>query len=142
MESEIWCSRSCILPHMIWEIWNTWGLGFQNHWQNFKNILTNKLKRIAIEHTIIAASRRPLHSPLLFGLGIQLDNTFVSKWLKDHLSQLGFSQTYFEVWNYKKVIIDTEDIILIIPPGSFTQWIADNVDHNSQTIDGKHTFMV
>ena len=38
------------------------------------------------------------------------------------------------------MIIDTEDIILIIPPGSFTQWIADNVDHNSQTIDGKHTF--
>ena len=38
------------------------------------------------------------------------------------------------------MIIDTEDIILIISPGTITQWIADNVDHNSQTIDRKNTF--
>ena len=77
------------------------------------------MKRTAIGHTIIAASRRSLHSPLLFGLGVQLDHTFGSKWLNDHLSQLGFSESYFEVQNYKKAIIDTEDVSPIIPPGSF-----------------------
>ena len=60
--------------------------------------------------------------------------------MNDHLSQLGFSESYFEVRNYKKAIIDTEDISPIILPGSFVQWITDNVDHNSQTIDGKNTF--
>ena len=39
-----------------------------------------------------------------------------------------------------KAIIDREDVSPIIPPGSFVQWIADNVDHNSRTIDGKNTF--
>ena len=27
-----------------------------------------------------------------------------------------------------------------LPPGSFLQWSAENVDHNSRTLDGRNTF--
>jgi hypothetical protein len=33
-----------------------------------------------------------------------------------------------------------DDILSQYIPGSFTQWVADNVDHNISTLDGKGTF--
>ena len=54
-------------------------------------LIPNPLKRVAIGHAIASASNTKIHSPLLFGLGVQLDHSFGSKWLNKHLSQLGFS---------------------------------------------------
>ena len=70
-------------------------------------IIPGDLKRMAIEHTIISASRRNFNSPLLFGLGVQLDHSFGSKWLNTHLSRLGFSVTYSQVRNYKKAVMES-----------------------------------
>ena len=118
-------------------------MDYLNSWvpPTLKNLLgiliPNELKRVSIAHAIISASRRSLSSPLLFGVGVQLDHSFGSKWLNNHLSRLGFSATYDEVWSYKKAAMETVNIIPGIPSGSFVQWSADNVDHNTRTLDGK-----
>ena len=105
-----------------------------------KILIPDDLKRTAIGHTILSASRRNFHSPLLFGLGVQLDHSFGSKWLNTHLSCLGFSVTYSQVRQYKKAVMESESLTPVIPPGSFVQWSTDNVDHNCRTLDGKNTF--
>ena len=61
----------------------------------------------------------------------------------NELSHLGFSISYDEVTRYKQCIIQSEnhdDILLKYLPGAFTQWVADNADHNVITLDGQDTF--
>ena len=103
-------------------------------------LIPSELKRTAIGQSIISARRRTFHSPLLFGIGVQLDHAFGSKWLITHLSRLGFSVSYQQVRSYKKAVMECRSLTPIIPPGSFVQWTADNVDHNCRTLDGKNTF--
>ena len=72
-----------------------------------------------------------------------MDHVFGSKWLVNELSQLGFSITYDEVNRYKQSVIQSEsleDVITEYLPGTFTQWVADNVDHNISTLNGEGTF--
>jgi len=57
------------------------------------------------------------------------------------LSRLGLSITYDEVKRYKQSVVHCAN--LDAPesfPTYFTQWAADNVDHNVNTLDGKGTF--
>ena len=35
---------------------------------------------------------------------------------------------------------DASEIAATLPPGTFTQYIADNVDHNLHALDRKETF--
>ena len=105
-----------------------------------KILIPNRVKRTAIGHTIVSASRRNFNSPVLVGLGVELDHCFGSKWLNNHLSRLGFSITNDEVRRFKQDILETGDPFPEIPPDSFIQFSADNVDHNVRTIDGKNTF--
>jgi hypothetical protein len=66
---------------------------------------------------------------------------FGSKMLLTMLSRLGFSITADEVDRFKQsVILSDEDSLPQKCPGSFTQWAADNVDHNVATLDGQGTF--
>ena len=58
-----------------------------------------------------AARPRVFITHLQLGLGVQLHHYFGSKYL-----------------------------IEILYPGQFVQYVADNVDHNIHTIDGKYTF--
>ena len=46
-----------------------------------ETIIPGELKRMAIGHTIMSASKKNFLSPLLFGVGVQLDHSFGSKWL-------------------------------------------------------------
>ena len=46
--------------------------------------------------------------PPLFGLGVELDNLFASKWLINELSHLGFSRSYEEITRYKHSVIASE----------------------------------
>ena len=46
--------------------------------------------------------------PPLFGLGVELDNLFASKWLINELSHLGFSISYEEITHYKHSVIASE----------------------------------
>jgi len=69
--------------------------------------------------------------------------SFGSKWLINELYRLGFSITYDEVTRYKQSVIQSESLDNVIAeyfPGTFTQWVADNVDHNVATLDGQGTF--
>ena len=59
------------------------------------------------------------------------------------MAQLGFSITYDEVVRYKQSVIQSETLESLLteyPPDTFTQWAADNVDHNVATLDGQGTF--
>ena len=100
-----------------------------------------ELKQNSIGQCIIQAARpRSVITPILFGLGIEMDHVFGSKWLINELAQLGFSITYDEVIRYKQSVIQSENLLTAYPPDTFTQWVADNVDHNVATLDGRGTF--
>ena len=101
-----------------------------------------QLKQTSIGHAIVQAARpRSVITPTLFGLGVELDHVFGSKWLINELSTLGFSD---EVTRYKQSVIQSENrdnLLTEYLPGNFTQWVADNVDHNIiVTLDGQGTF--
>ena len=108
-----------------------------------KPIISSKLKQTSIGHAIVQASCRSVITPTLFGLGVELDHVFGSRWLIEELSRLGFSISYDEVNRYKQSVIQNESLDNILTeyfPGTFTQWVADNVDHNVATLDGRGTF--
>ena len=76
----------------------------------------------------------------MFGLGIEEEKVFGSKWLITELNKLGFSISSNEITRYKQSVVfndDISDYLKDVMPGSFCQWSADNVDHNILSIDGK-----
>ena len=101
------------------------------------------LKQISIGQAIVHAMRpRSTVPPVLFGLGVEMDHVFGSKWVNQELSRLGFAVTPDEVYRYKQSVVCNEsisDYLLRNLKGSFYHWIADNVDHNFATLDGKGT---
>ena len=80
--------------------------------------------------------------PIPFGLSVELDNMFGSRWLIDEVSKLGFPVSYYEIQKFKQAVLIHDDSInaKYRQKPEFTQWIGDNVDHNVCTIDGKNTF--
>ena len=108
-----------------------------------QTIVQDDLKQAAIGQCIVQAARpRSVISPILFGLGIELDLKMRSKWLVNHLSRLGFSITYDEIVRFRQCAMPStnEPPPLHLFPTSFTQWVGDNVDHNTATLDGRGTF--
>ena len=109
-----------------------------------KTIVSSELKQNSIGQCIVQAARpRSVITPTLFGLGVELDHVFGSKWLVNELSRLGFSIAYDEVNRYKQSVIQSENLENLLteyPTGTFTQWVADNIDHNVATLDGEGTF--
>ena len=78
----------------------------------------------------------------MFGVGIEMDNVFESKRLTNEMSWLGYSIIYNEIVWYKQSDICSEtceDLLLECFPGTFTQWMADNVDHNLASLDSLGT---
>ena len=68
-----------------------------------------------------------------------MDHVFGSRWLVEELSWLGFSISYDEVNRYKQSVIESEsldNLFVEYLPGAFTQWVADNVDHDVASLDG------
>ena len=108
------------------------------------HIVPSKLKQSSIGHCILQAARpRSVITPTLFGLGVEVDHVFGSKWLNNELFRLGFSISYDEVTRYKQSVIQSKSLENLLSeyfPGTFTQWVADNVDHNVGTLDGQGTF--
>ena len=99
-------------------------------------------KRHCIGQCITQATRpRSIMCPLLFGLGVELNKTFGSKWLAGHISRLGYRISYDEVLRYKQSVVESMNGVENMNESSnFTQWVADNVDHNINTLTGKGTF--
>ena len=102
------------------------------------------LKQQSIGQSIAQTAKpRSALLPIPFGLTVELDHVFGSKWLIDELSQLGFCHSYREVTRFKQSAMATEDasdIAFSFPLGTFSQYMADNADHNICTLDGKKTF--
>ena len=60
-----------------------------------KTIVLSEVKQNSIGHAIVQSSRpRSVITPTLFGLGVEMDHVFGSKWLINELSHLGFSVSY------------------------------------------------
>jgi hypothetical protein len=106
-----------------------------------ETMIKDPLRQVSIGQSIVNVIRpRSSIPPILFGLGVELDHVFGSKWLLNELSSLGFCVSPEEVLRYKQSVTENEttgDFLSDYLPGSFTQWMADNVDHNVRTIDGK-----
>ena len=100
-----------------------------------------KRKIASIGQAIIQATRpRTLIAPLQLGLGLQVHHLHPSKILINILSSFGYCVPYKEVLLFGKnaaVTNNTDGMFEGLTSESFVQHVADNVDHNTCTIDGK-----
>lgn len=100
------------------------------------------LRIASIGQAIMQAARpRLLITPLQIGLGVQVHHNFESQFLVDLLYSLGFSSSYKEVRTYELSAAATQELKLPSDDQHFVQYMADNVDHNSATLNGINTFM-
>ena len=106
------------------------------------HLVSSPLKQASIGQVITQNSRpRSMIASIPFGIGVDIDKSFATKWLVDHLSQFGFSISSDEVKLFKQsAITSSREIQAEECQSDFTQWIANNVDHNSCTLTGKGTF--
>ena len=100
------------------------------------------LKLSSLGQALIQACRpRTLVPPLQLGLGVQLHHHFASEFLIQSLNRLGFCCSYGEVQKYERAAAKTLSVdIPGFTSGHFVQFVADNVDRNSRTLDGRNTF--
>ena len=105
---------------------------------------SSELRQESIGQAIVKLSSPQQIPPILFGLSVEIDNLFGSRWLIDEVFKLGFGVSYNEVMRFKQACVLNQSNKLEIPctpsSDSFTQFIADNVDHNVATLNGEGTF--
>ena len=106
-----------------------------------EKLIKNPLRQVSVGQCIVNVTRtKSSLPPIPFGLGVEMNNVFGSKWLINELNSLDFSVSSDEVLRNKQSVTEheeTSDILRTYFPGSFTQWMADNADHNGMTIVGK-----
>lgn len=88
-------------------------------------------------------SSRPhvIITPLQLALGVQLNHQYGSRFLLDTLRSLGFCSTYAEVNRFERSAAASQGTeIPNLTVETFVQYVTDNVDHNTCTIDGYNTF--
>ena len=100
------------------------------------SLIKSDLKQEFLAQCIVKATKRDVIPPLLFALGVDLDQSFGSRWLISYMPKLGISITESEVRLYRQSLLtaDTEPLSTL-PNDCFVQWSADNVDHNLATLD-------
>ncbi|CAC5372627.1 unnamed protein product [Mytilus coruscus] len=101
-----------------------------------------RLKIMSIGQSIVqAAAPRMFMLPLQLALGVQLHHNFSSRFLIDTLNSLGFCSSYTEIQKFECcAAAEKGNDIPNFVAESFLQYVADNVDHNSGTLDGNNTF--
>ena len=118
------------------------------------SLVRSEVKQSSLAQALIQAARpQTCIMPLLFGTGVELDHEFRSEFLLKHLSRLGFSVSYDEVKRFKMSVMQascgenvSDDSAQMSESSQsdfnnhFTQFCADNLDHNIQTLDGNNTF--
>ena len=103
-----------------------------------KNLQT---KIASIGQAIMQATRpRVLLAHLQIGLGIQLHHHFASRFLIDTLNKHGFCCSYHEVHHFEQNAAVSYGADIPNFSSQFVQYVADNVDHNTRTLDGNDTF--
>ena len=76
-------------------------------------------------------------------LGVQLYLEFGSRFLIETLHELGFCSSYQEVQKYQQSAAVSQPLETAeLMQGQFLQFVADNIDHNTQTLDDLNTFHV
>jgi len=106
-------------------------------------LVHDSLKSTAIAQALIQAAKpRSCIMPLLFGLGVQIHRQHGSAQLVRQLAKLGFSVSLDEVTRYLQSVMQCTDgwQAAECREAVFTQFVADNVDHNVRTVDGQNTF--
>ena len=103
-----------------------------------------KMKISGIGHAIIQAARpKAVLAPLQIAFGVQMHHHHQSKYLIESLHALGFSSSYKEVLMLERNAAMDCNVGLagcFGDEGSFVKFSADNVDHNTCTLDGRNTF--
>ena len=100
-----------------------------------------KMKIASIGQAIMQAARpQVLLAPLQFGLGVQMHHHFGSRFLIDALHCHGFCCAYNEVQQFEQNAALSYNTDIPNYMSEFVQYAADNVDHNSRTLDGHNTF--
>ena len=94
---DVYPTTAEISDFVISRLWIPEGL------QTFLHQLVNSdTKRHCFKKCITQATwPRSIMCPLLFGLGVELDKIFGSKWVVDHISRLGYCISYDEILRYK-----------------------------------------
>ena len=107
-----------------------------------KKLIVDEIKQIALGHCIVQASRpRFAVSPIVLGVGVSVDYHTSKPRVVQLLSRLGLSISPDAVNRFKQSVTQSCDENL--PHhyvNVFTQWAADDVDRNINTLDGQGTF--
>ena len=108
-------------------------------------VLTGKntsTKLASLGQALMQAARpRVLTLPLQLGSAVQMHHHFGSRFLNDTLNKMGFAASYDEVKKYECSAAASNCLnIPDIQDSHFIQFSADNVDHNTRTLDGLNTF--
>ena len=79
-----------------------------------ETLVKKDLKQTCIAQTIVNAVRpRSTIAPIMFGLGVEVDKVFGSRWLLTELNRLGFSISYDEVTRYKQSVVNNEMLMIL-----------------------------
>ena len=106
-----------------------------------KILVGQGLKQASLGQCILKAMRpNSVIPPLLFGLSVAIDHAIGSKSLLTETSKLGYAISYDEVKRYKQSVLTDEEHKLGHLKDGFTQFVADNADHNTETVDSKGIF--
>ena len=71
-----------------------------------ETLFSCELKQSSISQCILKAVKpRSIIPPILFGLGVELDHVFGSRWLIDELYKLGFCVSYREIAKFKQEVV-------------------------------------
>ena len=99
------------------------------------------MKLASIGQAIMQAARpRVWLAPLQFRLGVQMHHHFGSHFLIDALHCHGFCCAYNEVQQFEGNAALSYNTNIPNCTSACVQYAADNVDHNSRTLDGHNTF--
>jgi hypothetical protein len=110
-----------------------------------ERLIQTPLKQGALGQALVQAAKpRGCLMPLLFGAAVDVDK-LGNRQLHDKLSRMGFSLSYDEVQRFKQSVLQrfpcySDDETMQDTSKQFTQYVADNFDHNIKTLDGKGTF--
>ncbi|CAH0746943.1 unnamed protein product [Bemisia tabaci] len=92
-----------------------------------------------IEHMIINSVRpRSFYSPLIFSLSLHLHRKYGARYLIELLSAIGVATPYSQIGKFLSVAV--LDPVAKDISANFVQFIYDNADFNTNTLDGYNTF--
>ena len=111
---------------------------FLKHIMDSKN---SEIKILSLAQAIIQSTiSRKVIEPLQIGLGVLCHHQFGSRFLIDILNSKGFCSSYSEVQRFESSAAMTHGTDFCKTPEQFLQFVGDNVDRNTRSLDGHNTF--